>query len=247
VAQLGPVTDAAILVGGFGTRLRPVVGDRPKALAPIARRPFLSYLLEQIAAAGIERAVLCTGHLGQQLEATFGDRFGGLRLTYSREPEPRGTAGAVRLAEPLLQGEPVLVLNGDSYCDAPLGDFVAWYGSRPAAPSGSLLLNWADDTARYGAVDVDAAGDIVAFCEKGGSSAPGWISAGIYLLARRLVMSIPADAPVSLERDVFPAWVGRGLAGHRTRAPFLDIGTPESYAQAETFFSARGRSVRAHG
>lgn len=239
MAQLGSVIDVAILAGGLGTRLRSAIDDRPKVLATVAHRPFLSYVLDQVAAAGVRRVVLCTGHLGEQLEATFGDRHGALRLSYSREPTQRGTAGALRLALPLLRTDPVLVLNGDSYCDAALEDFATWHRAHTEPRSGSLLLTWIDDTSRYGAVEADEAGDIVAFREKGSLTAPGWINAGVYVLSRRLLMSIPARGAVSIERDVFPRWIGRGLGAYRVKVPFLDIGTPESYAQAEAFFAQR--------
>src|SRR5687767_8460671 len=107
---------AAVLAGGLGSRLRPAVADRPKVLADVAGRPFLAYMLEQLAAAGMSRAVLLTGYRGDQVEAAFGPSFAGLRLAYSREPEPLDTAGALRYALPLLDRRTVLVLNGDSFC-----------------------------------------------------------------------------------------------------------------------------------
>ncbi len=237
--------EAAILAGGLGTRLRGAVNDRPKVLAPVAGRPFLSYLLDQVAAAGVRKVVLCTGYLGEQVEAAFGAHYGALQLSYSHETSPQGTAGAVRLALPLLQSDPVLVLNGDSYCDAALADLAAWHQARIHSSPGSLLLTWVDDAARYGSVEVDALGSIMSFREKRGQPIPGWINAGVYLLSRRVLMSIPAQPAVSIERDVFPVWVGRGLSAYCVRAPFIDIGTPESYGQAETFFARRGPAMAA--
>jgi NDP-sugar pyrophosphorylase family protein len=242
VAECGAVIDTAILAGGLGTRLRRAVDDRPKVLAQVAGRPFLSYLLDQVAAANLRDVVLCTGYLGEQVEATFGDRYGALRLAYSCETAPQGTAGALRLALPLFRSDPVLVLNGDSYCDAPLKDFLAWHQTLGPDSAGSLLLTWVDDASRYGTVEVDKAEGIVSFQEKTGRTVPGWINAGVYLLSRRFLMSIPTQDTVSIERDVFPAWIGRGLRGHRVKAPFIDIGTPESYARAEDFLVHRGAS-----
>jgi D-glycero-alpha-D-manno-heptose 1-phosphate guanylyltransferase len=245
MAEFRAVIDAAILAGGLGSRLRPAVDDRPKVLASVAGRPFLSYVLDQVATAGVSTVVLCTGYLGEQVEATFGDRYGGLRLCYSREPEPRGTAGALQLALPLLHSDPVLVLNGDSYCEAALNDFACWHLARAGSRAGSLLLTWVDDTARYGSVDVDTSDAIVSFREKGGQAIPGWINAGVYLLSRSVLMSIPAERAVSIERDIFPAWIGRGLSAYRAKAPFIDIGTPRSYAQADAFFAHRGPAMAA--
>ncbi len=230
---------AAVLAGGLGTRLRPALEDLAKVLAPTGGRPFLAYLLDQVAAAGIRRVVLCTGYLGEQVREAFGDRHGPLQLHYSRESSPLGTAGALRLAMPLLDGDPVLVLNGDSYCGAALEEFVSWHRTAASDSPGSLLLAWVNDSSRFGAIEVDDSGVISSLREKTGQPTPGWINAGVYLLSQRLLASIPKGGAVSIERDVFPAWVGRGLRGYRVRAPFIDIGTPDSYAQVEAFF-ARG-------
>jgi NDP-sugar pyrophosphorylase family protein len=231
------VIEAAILAGGLGTRLRQVVGDRPKSLAPVAGRPFLCHILDQVAAAGVHKAVLCTGYLGDQLQDAIGEGYGSLSLSYSREATARGTAGALRLALPLLNGDPVLVLNGDSYCDVSLSHLIDWQQRRGAPSAGSLLLTWVEDAARYGTVQIDDEGAVIAFREKSGRAAPGWINAGVYVLSRRLLASIPARGATSLEHDVFPAWIGRGLDGCQIAAPFIDIGTPESYARAGEVFA----------
>jgi NDP-sugar pyrophosphorylase family protein len=226
---------ALILVGGLGTRLRSVLPDRPKALAPVAGRPFLAFLLDQLQAAGVRRVVLCTGYQAHQVEETFGSRYRDLSLAYSREEMPLGTGGALRLALPLLDAEHALVLNGDSYVDLPLGEFHTWH--REHGFAGSLLLTWVEDAARFGTVETDASGRIQAFREKQGLSRPGWINAGVYLLARAHLEELPAGRPVSLEREAFPAWLAEGLGGYTRRAAFLDVGTPESLAQAETFLA----------
>ncbi|MGB9105690.1 MAG: HAD-IIIA family hydrolase, partial [Terriglobales bacterium] len=114
---------AAVLAGGLGKRLQSVISDRPKVLAPVAGRPFLAYLLEQLVQAGAGKAVICTGHLAEQVRATFGGSFGPMPLIYSQEQQPLGTAGALRQALPLLDSDPVLVLNGDSYCDVDIAAF----------------------------------------------------------------------------------------------------------------------------
>jgi len=280
VQDLASVT-AAILAGGLGTRLRSVVADRPKVLAEIRGRPFLAYLLDQLAAAGLRTVVLCTGYMGEQVRAMFGDFYGDLRLAYSQESSPLGTAGALRLALPLFKAETVLVMNGDSFCQVNLRAFWAWHCARGA--DATLLLTRVPDTKRYGRVHVDADGLVLRFDEKDNKpvlersegSGPGWINAGIYLLNRRLLLTIPsgsknalrglpnprfwpgsddpgraksdlpipASGAVSLEREVFPAWISRGLYGYRSEGRFLDIGTPEAYAAAEQFF----RSEYANG
>lgn len=226
---------AAILVGGLGTRLRSVVADRPKVLAEVQGRPFLNYLLQQLMAAGIKDVVLCTGYLGEQIRATFGNAYGSLNLTYSQESSLLGTGGALRFALPHLQSDSVLLMNGDSFCEANLGEFWAWHCQQEA--EATLLLTQVPDTRRYGRVRVDKDGRLLSFEEKGDSHGAGWINAGIYLIKRQLLLEIPENRAVSLEREVFPQWLDRGLYGFCREGKFLDIGTPESYAIAERFFA----------
>ena len=228
---------AAILAGGFGTRLQSVVNDRPKPLAEIRGRPFLERLLDQLAAAGVHHVVLCTGYRGEQVQATLGDSCDGLRLEYSQETSPRGTAGALRLALDLLRSDPVLVLNGDSFCDIDLRSFYAWHYDQDARVT--LALAHVADADRYGSVEIDDSGLLLKYNEKDAGKGPGWINAGIYLIARELLETIPASGSVSLERECFPDWIGRGLYGYRTRSRFLDIGTPESYLIADQFFGEK--------
>jgi NDP-sugar pyrophosphorylase family protein len=203
-------------------------------LAQVHGRPFLAYLLDQLAVAGIRSAVLCTGHQGEQVQSAFGDRYGGLRLDYSREPAPLGTGGALRLALPLLGSDPLLVLNGDSFCDFDLDDFLHFH--RAAGAAGSMILTRVNDTRRYGRAVVQADGAVSGFVEKAEASGPGCINAGTYLLSQRMLLSIPGGGPCSLEREILPGWAGRGLYGYRCNGAFLDIGTPESYAASARFF-----------
>lgn len=228
---------AVILAGGLGTRLRSKVADRPKALAEVQGRPFLAYLLDQMIAAGIRRVVLCTGYMGEQIRTTFRNTYRSLALAYSHEPKALGTAGALRLAFPLFESDPVLAMNGDSFCQADLSEFWAWHRARGAIAT--LLLTKVPDTRRYGQVGVNEDGLVLGFDEKGKTHAPGWINAGVYLLSRRLLQRIPEETAVSLEREVFPAWIGRQLYAYRSKGRFLDIGTPEDYAQVEQLFASR--------
>lgn len=227
---------AAILAGGLGTRLRSSVSGCPKVLAKVGKRPFLAYLFDQLLAAGIREVVVCTGYLGDQIPRIFGESYGTLRLSYSRELTPLGTAGALRLALPLFKSNPVLVMNGDSYCDVNLREVWVWHGNRQA--DATLLLATVLDPERFGQVQIDWDGKVIAFKEKDGRVGPGWINAGIYLLSQNLMAEIPANRAISLEREVFPRWVGRGLYGFHSEAKFMDIGTPESYAFAERFFAS---------
>jgi NDP-sugar pyrophosphorylase family protein len=228
-------TTAVLLAGGLGTRLRAAVADRPKVLAPVHGRPFIAYLLDQLRDAGVREVVISTGYGADQVEQALGSTHGPIRVGYAREKAPLGTGGAVRLAAARVESDPVLVMNGDTLCRADLGQFLDWHAARAA--EGSLLLARVDDAARYGLVSTGPAGEVVAFTEKSASAGAGWINAGVYLLRRRVIDSIGPEGPASLERDVFPAWIGRGLYGCPTGGPFLDIGTPESYAAAAAFLA----------
>jgi D-glycero-alpha-D-manno-heptose 1-phosphate guanylyltransferase len=227
---------AVILAGGFGTRLSSVVADRPKVLAEINGRPFLEYLFDQLSAAGIRGAVLCTGYLGQQVQETFGHSYREiLQLNYSREMEPLGTGGALRLAASSLRSDVVLVMNGDSYCHTDLKTF--WDRHHSTGAAATLLLARVPDTKRYGSVEVAPDGRVLRFAEKLDESKPGCINAGVYLISSQMLTSIPPNVPVSLERDVFPAWIDQGLYGFSGGDRFLDIGTPETFAAARKFLA----------
>jgi NDP-sugar pyrophosphorylase family protein len=228
---------AAVLAGGLGTRLRAAVPDRPKVLAEVNGRPFLAHLLDRLAAAGARDATLLVGYAADRVRAAFGDRHGPLRLAYSREPEPLGTGGAVRLGLPHLRGESVLLLNGDSFCDVDLAALLAFHRTHP--PGATLTLTRVPDAGRYGRVRLDGY-RVTDFEEKNPHAGPGWINAGVYLFARELVEAIPAGRAVSLEGDCLPAWVAAGRVwGFAGGGRFIDIGTPESYAAAAAFFDVR--------
>jgi NDP-sugar pyrophosphorylase family protein len=228
-------TTAAILAGGLGTRLRSVVADRPKVLAEVSGRPFIEYLLDQLVLAGVKTVVLCTGFLGEQIEKRLGDAYQGLQLLYSRETSPLGTGGALRLALPLLNSESVLVMNGDSYCDARLDAFAVWHEARESLAT--ILLTETDDTRRYGRVETSSDGQILRFQEKANTDGPGWVNAGIYLLRREVIASVqPPNKSVSIEREIFPRWIDHGLYGYRSEGRLWDIGVPDAYARANAEF-----------
>lgn len=226
---------AIILAGGLGTRLRRAVADRPKAMAVVGGRPFLAYLLEQLEAAGTRRVILCTGHMAETIRATFKNNFGTMTLTYSHEAMPMGTGGALPLAAVHDEGERYLVMNGDSYCRADLRGFVASHEERRAAAS--LLMTDVADGSRFGRVRCAEDGSMLSFEEKKEGAGRVRINAGVYMIERRVIEDIPCGEAVSLEREIFPKWIGRGLYGHVASGPFIDIGTPESYAEAEHFFA----------
>jgi D-glycero-alpha-D-manno-heptose 1-phosphate guanylyltransferase len=227
---------AVILAGGQGTRLADTLPDIPKALAEINGRPFVRILLDRLEYFGIRHALLCTGHLGRLIRETLGDRHGALRLVYSQEETPLGTAGALSHARGLLLSDPVLVLNGDSYCHSDLKKFFAWFQDNPA--DAAIVLTRVEDARRYGRVEIDASGTIMAFNEKTADEGPGLINAGIYLIRHKILETIPRQAACSMEKDIFPALAGDRLAGFTTHDAFIDIGTGDSYRRAPTFFAS---------
>lgn len=235
--SLADVT-AVILAGGLGKRLRPVVSDRPKVLANVLGRPFLEHIFDRIAGFGVRRVVLCAGFMAELLDAAYREGYGDMSIAISREHEPLGTGGAVRNALPLLDSDPALVMNGDSYCTADLAAFFDRH--RSAGAERSMLLVRCDECSDYGRVETDRDGHVTAYIEKDGSAGPGWVNAGVYLLSKSAIESIPPEGPVSMERDVFPSWIPEGIQGVRLEGGFLDIGTPERLEQAEDYLANHG-------
>lgn len=230
------ITEAMILAGGMGTRLRSVVHDRPKPMAMAGGRPFMEWLLLFLHDRGVKRIVLCTGHLGEMVEAYFGDgsRWE-LELEYSPDPFPLGTGGAVRHALHLIRQERFLVLNGDSFCRFDLETLADVHLEKWALTT--LWLLKMDDCRRYGTVVLGEDDRVESFLEKSPEMGVGLINAGVYLMEGKAARTIPEGCPVSLEREIFPDLIGRGLHGVSGSGPFLDIGTPESYGKAEDFFA----------
>jgi len=232
--KLSEIT-AVILAGGLGTRLRPVLSDRPKVLADVMGRPFLTYLFDQLAHAGAREVVLCTGYMAGSVREEMGESYRSLRIKHSMEDVPVGTGGAVRLALPLIKSDTFIVMNGDSYVNVDLKNFLAWFLRKNIVAA--LILRKMPDSSQYGRVVLTEDGCIESFEEKGKNTGPGWVNAGIYLLKRKLVETIPPGKVYSLEREFFPRLVGRNLYGYRCKGQFIDIGTPESYSQTDAFFS----------
>lgn len=240
-----------MLCGGLGRRLRPVVSDRPKPLAEVSGRPFLEHLLERLAAQGFGRFLLAAGYRGEMIRDHFDARLFPYTVETAMEPEPLGTAGALRFVEPRLTDDPVLVANGDTWCGADLSPFARFHAARAADASIVLVRQEGGGgggrggAGRYGLVEIAPDGAISAFYEKeekGEGGGSGWINAGLYLLSRRRIREIPEGRAVSLERDCFPSWIGRGLFGFTAEAPFLDIGLPEDYRRAGEFFLRGGHA-----
>lgn len=226
---------AIVLVGGEGTRLRPLTETVPKPALTLVDRPFLAYMIEWLAGHGVSEVVLACGFLPDVLkEALAGEEErAGVRITYVVEPERRGTAGAIRFAADQL-GERLtdrfLALNGDVLTDLDLSALLRIHEERGAR--GTLGLHPVEDSSAYGLVSTGPQGEVLEFLEKTGNQVPGEINAGMYVLERSVLDLIPPGEEVSIERDVFPRLVGEGLYGLRLDGYWMDIGTPERYLQA---------------
>jgi NDP-sugar pyrophosphorylase family protein len=219
--------DVVILCGGLGSRLKSVVADRPKPMAIIGERPFLAILIDRFRSFGFRRFVLCTGYMSEAVEAYFVGPTGEIEVVISREPQPLGTAGAVKLAESHIRSDPFLVANGDSFCPVDLAAFVRFHQARGAVLS--MAVAPSRDPKDYGTVIVDADQRIVGFKEKAGAQTPGHINAGLYLFSRQVLASLPEAVKTSLECDLFPRLVGRRCYAFMGSNPVLDIGTPERF------------------
>lgn len=226
--------EAIVLVGGLGTRLRSVVTDLPKPLASVAGRPFLAHLLDQLAVGGLRRVILATGYMAEKIEQAIGARWAGMDIVYSKEPEPLGTGGAIRLAAMLLQGDGVHLANGDTFLRYDLGALE--HVVQRAGASLGIALAKVDDVGRYGAVEV-ADGRVIAFREKGGRG-PGLINAGSYFLTAAGITGLPdEDGAYSFEsRVLLPGALSGQVAAFDDTSNFIDIGVPDDYAHAQHLF-----------
>lgn len=225
----------AILAGGLGTRLRSVVKEKPKVLASVRNHAFLEYVLDQLNNAHCKKIVLCTGYLGDQIENAFGETYKKLHLFYSPEQMPLGTAGCLKNALPLLHSETILVMNGDSFCAVDLKKF--WLFHIRSHSKASVVLCFVSDTSHYGKITLGKDGRIVEFQEKKEGNGKGLVNAGIYLIDKAYIAKIPNGKKLSLEKNIFPHWIGKGLYGYKSNNNFIDIGTPESHARAKHYFA----------
>jgi NDP-sugar pyrophosphorylase family protein len=219
--------DIAVLAGGQGTRLRAVLPETPKILAPILGKPFLEHLLDWLIRQGARRVILCLGYRASDVLTHLKARsFAPLEIRTLVEPEPLGTAGAVALARPLLNSEPVLVINGDTILDAGLNTFLAQH--RASCAEASILCPEVQDPSRYGRLEIDAQDRILRFVEKDATSGPAWINGGYYLFGQATLETIATLSSGSLERDILQRMAPGTIRAFRTHGRFLDIGTPET-------------------
>jgi D-glycero-alpha-D-manno-heptose 1-phosphate guanylyltransferase len=226
--------EAIVLAGGLGTRLRGVVDDVPKPMAPVQGRPFLAFILDQLVDAGFKTAIFAVGYRHEAIASYFGEGYRGLALRYSVEHEPLGTGGALRLACAQAHPRDIFVLNGDTYLEL---DFGAMMEAHVRARSHlSMAICRVSDVARYGALEL-CDDRVQRFLEKG-RSGPGWINGGTYVLGPDLRARLLPQGAFSFEHDLLEPEVGsiRPLA-FRTSGRFIDIGIPEDYTRALRIFA----------
>jgi len=226
--------EAIVLCGGLGTRLRSVVADLPKPMAPVGGRPFLEYLLEFLRLQGVRRVILAVGYRREAIIDHFGAAWDGLEIDYAIETTPRGTGGGARLGVERLQGDRALLLNGDSFLARPTLDLERALGDDADL---ALTVRLEPDTGRFGVCAVED-GRVTGF-RPGVTGQPGLINAGVYALRRDLFDRFDLPEVFSFEQDFMAPLVGRMKVGAVVAdEPFIDIGLPESYALAQSFVPA---------
>lgn len=225
------MTDTAIiLAGGLGTRLRGLIGDMPKPLAPVQGRPFIAWQLDDLVAQGMKRIVLATGYRSDQFRAVLGETWCGVRLVHAAEPHPLGTGGAIAHASQYTEGEEAFVINGDTYLQLDLRNFSRRMHDC-GAPAGMALAQVVD-AARYGAVSAESG--LVKQINEKGHAGPGLISAGWYWLSGTALRRLPEGATYSFEYAVLPLWIAAGdVAAYSETSGFIDIGVPTDYRMAQ--------------
>jgi len=228
--------DAVVLVGGFGTRLRPLTLTRPKQMLPVVDRPMIEHVVGRLEQQGITRAVLSLGYRPDAFEAAYPEgRCVGVELFYAVEPEPLDTAGAIAFAARKAGVQDTFIaVNGDVISDFPLVELIDAHRGNPGAAT--IALTPVEDPSRYGVVVCGADGRVEAYVEKPPAhEAPSrWINAGMYVLDPAVLPLIPGDRPASIERETFPALVQKGLLYAVAHDGFwIDAGTPAAYLEAQ--------------
>jgi D-glycero-alpha-D-manno-heptose 1-phosphate guanylyltransferase len=228
--------EAIILAGGFGTRLQAVVNDVPKPMAPINNEPFLNYIFDYLKNYNIEHVVLSTGYLSEKISEYYKTEYKGIKISYTKEVEPLGTGGGIRLALEKCFTDNVLVLNGDSFFDV---DLNSYYKQHSLLKSNcSLALRKVNNAARYGTIKLEDTFIIKAFKEKDSAELPGLINGGVYILNRELFLNETlANKVFSIEKDFFEKRINQlKIFGFEYQGYFIDIGIPEDYKKAQDDF-----------
>ena len=224
---------ALVLCAGEGQRLRPLTSDRPKPMAEINGYPFLDILINYVSSFGARRFILCAGHQSSYIADYYAKAANPWDLVISEEKNPLGTGGAVKNAEKFIKSDPFLVMNGDCFCPVDLGNFLSFHKNKKAFLS--IVVAQSKDSKDFGSVVLDNSERVINFSEKA-NKGRALVNAGIYLFEEKALSMIPANKKYSLEYDLFPKAIDRNCYGLRTNEELIDIGTPERYEYAKSFF-----------
>lgn len=229
---------ALILTGGFGTRLKEVIHDRPKVLAPINGRPFLEYLIGILRKNGIDNIIISTGYLGDYIRQHFQDgQAFGIKIDYSEEARPLGTGGAAKIADKFFT-EPYFVINGDTYLETDYGKIFNSHIRNKARVTIAVVRRRV--ITQSGFVSINAVGKVTAFIEKSKNKKEGFVNSGVYVFSPKTTNIIKNKKRYSLEKDLFPKLAKRGeLYAFKVKDDFIDIGTKENYALARKVLSQK--------
>lgn len=223
--------DVVVLAGGLGSRIRHVLGDIPKVLAPIHERPFIDYILDQFQKLGAGRIILSLGFLADKVEAHLKTIKSTIPVITVHEQEPLGTCGALRNVMTALKSDPVLVINGDTWLNTNYREFLEEH--KRSKKKGSILCVLVPDVSRYGTIELDKNASIIGFHEKQNLKKQGLVSGGVYLFNHTSLSEINNTVGPSLEKDYFAKCAPGTLHGLvAKKATFIDIGTPETLESA---------------
>lgn len=221
--------DTVILCGGKGTRLKPVVSDRPKVMAAFGDTTFLDILIDSLQSNGFKTFILCIGYMKDQIKDHFKNRED-FTIIFSEEDEPLGTGGALKKAKSLIKSDTFVVMNGDSICDINFQDFYHFHKSKHALLSMALVRT--KESKDFGNVTINGKHEIISFKEKISNNSPCLVNAGVYLMQKEIFSLMPENSTFSLELDFFPKMIGEKCAGFIINSELIDIGTPERYEKA---------------
>lgn len=227
--------DAIILAGGLGTRLRGVLHDLPKVLAPVNGKPFIDIILSFLNMCGcIKKVIIAVGYMGDKIVKEYTNHHGyNYEILFSKEKELLGTGGAIKKALQYVKTDDVLVLNGDSYIDVELDGLFKTHKEKNADMT--IVLKEVENASRYGSVNLDSQNRILSFEEKNSGETGGYINAGMYIFKTGLFDDINDDKILSLEKELLPYFIKKDVYGYISHGKFIDIGVPETYQIADTY------------
>ena len=227
---------AIILAGGRGTRLKTIISDLPKPMAPIMNVPFLTYQLNYLKHFGIKKVIFSVGYLSEKIIAHYNQSFENISIEYSIEKNPLGTGGGIRMAMSNLKEDLVLILNGDSFFDLDIEQFYNLHLEQKS--DFSLALRYVNNSERYGNIEFNSSNQITSFIEKNQLNQSGYINAGVYILSKKLYLqNTKPNINFSIEKDFFEKQLNQLIIkGFEFKDYFIDIGIPEDYLKAQDDF-----------